>query len=144
MVAYLCNCVIDDDDGIIPILLHMYVYFSPAPTSGSRVIIRNPRILLLDEATSALDTASERIVQAALDRLIAPPAGADVSAAAGGVAKKRTTLVIAHRLSTIRNADIIVVLQDGVIVEKGNHAELMAIPGGVYRGLASAQESTGH
>jgi ABC-type multidrug transport system fused ATPase/permease subunit len=96
----------------------------------ARAIIRNPRILLLDEATSALDTQSERVVQAALDRLIEE----------GG---RRTTIVIAHRLSTIRKAHKIIVLSDGSVVEQGTHDELMALPGGVYRGLATSQDTSG-
>jgi ATP-binding cassette subfamily B (MDR/TAP) protein 1 len=87
----------------------------------ARAIVRDPKILILDEATSALDTASERIVQEALDNLLQ--------------AKKRTTIVIAHRLSTIRNADKIVVLMDGVVVEQGTHEELMISSAGHYRDL---------
>merc|ERR1712146_807099 len=78
----------------------------------ARAIIRDPKILILDEATSALDSTSERVVQEALDKLLA--------------AKRRTTLVIAHRLSTIKNADKIVVLSDGAVVEEGTHDDLMA------------------
>ncbi|EIE84922.1 hypothetical protein G6F46_001432 [Rhizopus delemar] len=89
----------------------------------ARAILKNPPILLLDEATSALDTQSERLVQAALDA-----ASAD-----------RTTIVIAHRLSTIRNADLIVVMQQGELVEKGTHNELLAL-GGVYADLVKKQE----
>ena len=96
----------------------------------ARAIIRNPRILLLDEATSALDTQSERVVQAALDRLIAE----------GG---RRTTIIIAHRLSTIRRAHKIIVLSDGNVVEQGSHDELMALDGGVYRGLVTSQDTAG-
>ncbi|KAI9208122.1 P-loop containing nucleoside triphosphate hydrolase protein, partial [Polychytrium aggregatum] len=88
----------------------------------ARALIKNPRILLLDEATSALDTQSERIVQEALDN----------------ASKNRTTIVIAHRLSTIRNADVIVVLDHGVIAEIGNHSELLK-KGGVYAGLVEKQ-----
>ena len=73
----------------------------------ARAIIRDPAILLLDEATSALDSESEAVVQAALDRLLK--------------LKRRTTIVIAHRLSTIRDADTIVVIDRGEVVEKGTH-----------------------
>lgn len=76
----------------------------------ARALLRNSPILVLDEATSALDTVSERHIQAALDRLV----------------KNRTTFVIAHRLSTIEHADLIVVMEDGAIVESGTHAELVA------------------
>ncbi len=84
----------------------------------ARALLKDPPILILDEATSALDTESERAVQAALERLMAG----------------RTTLVIAHRLSTVRRADQIVVLDRGRLVERGRHAELLAL-GGVYRRL---------
>ena len=76
-----------------------------------RAILKNPPILILDEATSALDTESERLVQEALDRLM----------------KNRTTIVIAHRLSTIKNADMICVMHEGKIVERGTHDELIAL-----------------
>ncbi len=88
----------------------------------ARVMLKNPRMLLLDEATSALDTASERVVQAALRRLM----------------EGRTTLAIAHRLSTIRSADLILTLQAGKIVERGTHDELLAL-GGVYANLYQQQ-----
>lgn len=81
--------------------------------SIARAILKNPDILILDEATSALDTASEKLVQTALDNLM----------------KGRTTIVIAHRLSTIVNADMICVLDQGRIVEKGTHNELMELNG---------------
>lgn len=90
----------------------------------ARSIIRKPKILILDEATSAIDVRSERIVQAALDR----------------VARNRTTITIAHRLSTIKKADRIVVLQKGRLVETGTHDSLLQNPEGVYYGLVHAQQ----
>uniref|UniRef100_A0A3Q2HDX6 ATP binding cassette subfamily B member 1 n=1 Tax=Equus caballus TaxID=9796 RepID=A0A3Q2HDX6_HORSE len=88
----------------------------------ARALVRNPKILLLDEATSALDTESEAVVQVALDK----------------ARKGRTTIVIAHRLSTVRNADVIAGLDDGVIVEEGNHDELMKEKG-IYFKLVTMQ-----
>nr|AAB69423.1 P-glycoprotein [Homo sapiens] len=88
----------------------------------ARALVRNPKILLLDEATSALDTESEAVVQVALDK----------------ARKGRTTIVIAHRLSTVRNADVIAGFDDGVIVEKGNHDELMKEKG-IYFKLVTMQ-----
>jgi subfamily B ATP-binding cassette protein MsbA len=90
--------------------------------SIARAILKNPPILIFDEATSALDTESEQLVQEAIDRLV----------------RDRTTFVIAHRLSTIQNADRIYVLQDGRIVQTGNHRELLAA-GGLYRDLYELQ-----
>jgi ABC-type multidrug transport system fused ATPase/permease subunit len=83
----------------------------------ARAILKNPSILLLDEATSALDSESEKIVQDALDKLM----------------EGRTSIIIAHRLSTIKDVDMIYVLEDGQIIEKGNHDDLMAIPKGRYK-----------
>lgn len=90
--------------------------------SIARAVLRNPPILILDEATSALDTESERLVQDALINLM----------------QNRTSLVIAHRLSTIQFADEIIVMQHGIIAERGNHSELMA-KGGVYKRLHDLQ-----
>ncbi|XP_026402840.1 ABC transporter B family member 11-like [Papaver somniferum] len=90
----------------------------------ARAILKNPKILLLDEATSALDTESERIVQKALDRVMVD----------------RTTIIVAHRLSTVKNADTIVVIHQGNIVEKGSHLELLKDPDGAYGQLVSLQE----
>ena len=91
--------------------------------SIARAILRNPPILILDEATSALDTESEKLVQEALQRLMAA----------------RTSLVIAHRLSTVQHADEIIVLQHGRIVERGTHDELLRRSNGVYQRLSSLQ-----
>jgi subfamily B ATP-binding cassette protein MsbA len=90
--------------------------------SIARAVLKNPEILILDEATSALDTESERLVQEALIKMM----------------KSRTSLVIAHRLSTIQNADLIVVLQNGKITEKGTHEELIAKKG-TYKKLIELQ-----
>jgi ATP-binding cassette subfamily B (MDR/TAP) protein 1 len=93
----------------------------------ARAMIRDPKVLLLDEATSALDSESERVVQQALDELLAQ--------------KGRTTLMIAHRLATVVNSDMICVIYDGRIVEKGVHSELMRIPDGHYKQLAARQQA---
>ncbi|XP_018398759.1 PREDICTED: multidrug resistance protein homolog 49 [Cyphomyrmex costatus] len=91
----------------------------------ARALLRNPRILLLDEATSALDTASEQVVQAALDKAM----------------QGRTCITIAHRLATIRNADVICVLDRGTVAEMGTHEDLMA-SGGLYAHLHALQQSS--
>lgn len=91
--------------------------------SIARAVVKNPRILLLDEATSALDTASEGIVQDALDR----------------ASHGRTTITIAHRLSTIKNANNIVVMKGGAIMEQGRHDALLENPKGIYAGLVATQ-----
>ncbi|CDN31459.1 Lipid A export ATP-binding/permease protein MsbA [Mucinivorans hirudinis] len=91
--------------------------------SIARAVLRNPEILILDEATSALDTESERLVQDSLANLL----------------RGRTSLVIAHRLSTIQHSDKIIVIEAGVVVEQGTHAELMA-KGGLYSKLIEMQQ----
>jgi ATP-binding cassette subfamily B protein len=88
----------------------------------ARTLLKNPPILVLDEATSALDTRTEQAIQATLDR----------------VSQSRTTMVIAHRLSTIVHADLIVVLDEGRIVEQGTHDELLR-SGGLYGELWERQ-----
>ena len=92
----------------------------------ARAIIKNPKVLLLDEATSALDVESERVVQEALDNVVIG----------------RTTVVVAHRLSTIRGADIITVLKNGTVVEKGSHGDLMQIKDGIYASLVELSSSS--
>ena len=91
--------------------------------SIARAVLSNAPIMILDEATSALDTESEKLVQGALDKLM----------------QNRTSLVIAHRLSTIRNADLILVLKNGEIVERGNHKELIEA-NGYYKSLCEIQQ----
>lgn len=90
----------------------------------ARAVLKNPSLLILDEATSSLDTESERSVQDALSKLM----------------KGRTTLVIAHRLSTIKEADEIIVLHEGTIIERGHHNELIEIDEGVYKKLTRMQQ----
>ncbi len=92
--------------------------------SIARAVFKNPSILILDEATSALDTEAEKLVQEALNNLM----------------RGRTTLVIAHRLSTIKEADEIIIMQDGQIIERGSHYELIEIEESVYRRLTMMQK----
>ncbi|HUB66922.1 MAG TPA: ABC transporter transmembrane domain-containing protein [Candidatus Methylacidiphilales bacterium] len=89
----------------------------------ARALLKDPSILILDEATSALDAESELLVQQALEELM----------------KGRTCFVIAHRLSTIRNADVIVMLREGTVLETGSHEELMGVAGGAYRRMVELQ-----
>jgi ABC-type multidrug transport system fused ATPase/permease subunit len=89
----------------------------------ARAVLKNPRILILDEATSSLDSESERLVQDALEKLMVG----------------RTSIVIAHRLSTIRKADQIMVIDNGSIVEKGTHDQLIILENGIYRNLSMLQ-----
>jgi ATP-binding cassette, subfamily B, bacterial MsbA len=92
--------------------------------SIARAVLKNPPILILDEATSALDSESEKLVQEALFNLM----------------KNRTSIVIAHRLSTIQNADEIIVIQHGEIIERGSHAELNRLEG-LYKKLSDIQKN---
>ena len=91
--------------------------------SFARALLSDPRILILDEATSSIDTHTEMLIQKAI----------------GALLKGRTSFVIAHRLSTIRNADLIMVVSEGRITERGTHDELIKLQGGHYRGLCEAQ-----
>ena len=88
----------------------------------ARALVKDAPLLILDEATSSVDTRTEELIQKAMDRLM----------------EGRTSFVIAHRLSTIRNADLILVMKDGNIIEQGNHEELMA-QGGFYADLYNSQ-----
>ena len=88
----------------------------------ARALLKDPRILILDEATSAVDSETERLIQEAVERLL----------------KGRTSVVIAHRLSTVLHADQILMIEEGRIVERGRHAELLAA-GGVYTRLYEEQ-----
>ncbi len=92
--------------------------------SIARAILRNPKILILDEATAAMDTETERLIQDALARLT----------------EGKTTIIIAHRLSTLRDADQLIVIESGKVVERGTHATLLAKTDGVYRKLYTLQE----
>jgi ATP-binding cassette, subfamily B, multidrug efflux pump len=88
----------------------------------ARAVLADPRILILDEATASVDTVTETLIQDALDRLL----------------ERRTSIVIAHRLSTIRNADLICVVDDGQIIERGTHDELL-VNGALYANLYARQ-----
>lgn len=94
----------------------------------ARAVLKNPEILILDEATSSLDSQSEQLVQDALEKLL----------------MNRTSVVIAHRLSTIKNADLIVVLDNGNIAEQGTHKDLMAIKDGIYKNYYTIQAMEKH
>ncbi|KAI3790865.1 hypothetical protein L2E82_04252 [Cichorium intybus] len=94
----------------------------------ARAILKNPRILLLDEATSALDAKSERVVQKALDKIMV----------------NRTTVIVAHRLSTVQTSNVIAVIHNGKIVEKGSHSMLLQDPKGAYSQLIRLQELNKH
>ena len=87
----------------------------------ARAILKDPSILLLDEATSALDVESERVVQEALDRVMV----------------NRTTIIVAHHLSAIKGADLIVVIRNGMIIEKGCHEYLIGLKDGAYASLVA-------
>jgi ABC-type multidrug transport system fused ATPase/permease subunit len=89
----------------------------------ARAILKDPKILILDEATSSLDAESEKLVQEALDKLM----------------QNRTSIIIAHRLSTIRDVDCIYVLENGKIIEQGDHNDLMTNENGTYAALARLQ-----
>jgi ABC-type multidrug transport system fused ATPase/permease subunit len=89
----------------------------------ARAILKDPVILILDEATSSLDSESEVLVQEALDNLM----------------QNRTSFVIAHRLSTIRNADKIIVLEQGLVKESGTHQELVSLTNGLYKNFSKLQ-----
>ena len=93
----------------------------------ARALIKDAPIVILDEATSALDNKSEAVVQKAIENLM----------------KNRTVFVIAHRLSTIKNAEMILVINDGQIVERGTHEELLQKENGAYRALYNAQFKNG-
>ncbi|PWZ34481.1 ABC transporter B family member 11 [Zea mays] len=92
----------------------------------ARAVVKDPKVLLLDEATSALDAESERVVQEALDQAVVG----------------RTTLVVAHRLSTVRGADVIAVLKNGAVAEKGRHEDLMRVKGGTYASLVQLSSTS--
>ena len=115
-MAYAMDFINNMDNGLDTVIGENGVLLSGGQRQRiaiARALLRDSPILILDEATSALDTESERAIQAALDEL----------------QKNRTSLVIAHRLSTIEKADEIVVVEDGVIVERGTHNDFCHSPG---------------
>jgi ATP-binding cassette subfamily B (MDR/TAP) protein 1 len=118
-------------------ILTRYTFFPIFGSGGqrqrlviARALIRKPSLLLLDEATSALDPESEAAVQEALNELLQHRAG-------------MTTIIIAHRLQTVRNADSIVVIKKGAVVEQGSHAELVRNDQGPYRRMVDRADSMG-
>jgi subfamily B ATP-binding cassette protein MsbA len=125
-VANAHNFIIETENGYDTIIGDRGVKLSGGQKQRlniARAVLKNPPVLILDEATSALDTESEKLVQEALFRLM----------------ENRTTLVIAHRLSTIQNADEILVVEKGQLVERGTHNELIENQNGVYYKLNSMQ-----
>ena len=103
---------------------HKIKYGRETKAYPCRALLKNPPILVLDEATASVDVETEKCIQDALEQLI----------------KGRTTLIIAHRLSTIRNADKIIFLENGKLIEQGNHFELVSL-GGRYSKFCSHQEN---
>ncbi|VEU38856.1 unnamed protein product [Pseudo-nitzschia multistriata] len=136
-VAMLSNC--DDFIRKMPMQYETEVGERGVQLSGgqkqriaiARALVRKPKILLLDEATSALDAESEHMVQSAIDHMI------DTARSTDGAGM--SVMIVAHRLSTIRNADIIFVVQDGQVVEQGNHTELIQREDGAYASLVRRQ-----
>ncbi|HVE61054.1 MAG TPA: ATP-binding cassette domain-containing protein, partial [Chitinophagaceae bacterium] len=126
-IANAHHFIIDTEDGYETVIGDRGIRLSGGQRqrlSIARAVFKNPSILILDEATSALDTESEKLVQDALNNLM----------------KGRTTLVIAHRLSTIKEADEILILQEGSIVERGNHYDLIEIENSIYKRLTLLQK----
>jgi ATP-binding cassette, subfamily B, bacterial MsbA len=125
-VANAHDFIVDTEDGYNTIIGDRGIRLSGGQRqrlSIARAVFKNPSILILDEATSALDTESEKLVQDALNNLM----------------RGRTTLVIAHRLSTIKESDEIIIMQDGQIVERGNHYDLIEVEASIYYRLTQLQ-----